>query len=162
MALYRSALAIIATLIAFQLLWSARLLVMTAFLGILFGLSAARATDWVMARVKVNRNIAAAGVVLGTVVLLLAIIAWTGPTLVEQSQDLRTKLPDAFAKLEGWLSMRHPDLLDAIAPPTLDGSSRLAAVLAKYTPVMTNFAFGFVQSTLLVAAGVVMVIFFAL
>jgi predicted PurR-regulated permease PerM len=162
MALYRSALAIIATLIAFQLLWSARLLVLTAFLGILFGLSAARATDWVMQRVKINRNIAAAGVVLGTVVLLLAIFAWTGPTLVEQSQDLRTKLPDAFAKLEGWLSMRHPDLLDFIAPPTLDGSSRLAAVLAKYTPMMTNFAFGFVQSTVLVAAGVVMVIFLAL
>ncbi len=162
MALYRSALAIIATLIAFQLLWSARILVMTGFLGVLFGLSAARATDWVMARVKINRNIAAAGVVLGTVVLLLAILAWTGPTLFEQSQELRTKLPDAFEKLEGWLAMRHPGILDAIAPPTDDGSSRLAAVLAKYTPVLTNFAFGFVQSTLLAFAGLVMVVFLAL
>jgi predicted PurR-regulated permease PerM len=162
MALYRSALAIIATLIAFQLMWSARMLMMTAFLGILFGLAAAAATDWVTARVKVNRNIAAAGVVLGTVVLLIALFAWTGPTLVEQSQDLRTKLPDAFAKLESWLWMRHPGVLDAIAPPTADGSSRLVAGFAKYSPMLTNFAFGFLQSTLLAVGGVVMVVFFAL
>ena len=68
--LYRAALAVIATLILFQLLWSARVLVLTAFLGVLFGLSAARATDWVVAHSRLNRNIAAAFVVLGTVVLL--------------------------------------------------------------------------------------------
>ncbi len=161
-ALYRVALAILGTLLLAQLLWSARVLVLTAFLGVLFGLSAARATDWVVGRTRLNRNVAAALVVLGTVVALVGIFAWTGPTLVEQSQDLRTKLPEAIAKLETWLAASQPRLLESIAPPTADGSSRLVAAVTKHAPAMTNFAFGFLQSTLVVAAGVVMVIFLAL
>lgn len=160
--IYRAAIAIIATLILFQLLWSARILVLTAFLGVLFGLSAARATDRVVARTKLNRNIAAAVVVLGTLLVLVGIFAWTGPTLVEQSQDLRTKLPEAATKLEVWLAGRMPDLLNTIAPPTADGSSRIVAAVTKHAPALTNFAFGILQSTLVVAAGVVMVVFLAL
>ncbi len=160
--IYRAALAIIGTLIAFQLLWSARILVLTAFLGILFGLSAARATNWVVEHSRLNRNVAAAVVVLGTVAILIGIFAWTGPTLVEQSQDLRTKLPEALTKLELWLVEKQPRLLDAIAPPTVDGSSRLVGAITKHAPAMTDFAFGIVQSTLVVAAGVVMVVFLAL
>lgn len=160
--IYRAAIAIIATLILFQLLWSARILVLTAFLGVLFGLSAARATDRVVARTKLNRNIAAAIVVLGTLLVLAGIFAWTGPTLVEQSQDLRTKLPEAATKLEAWLTGRMPDLLNTIAPPTADGSSRIVAAVSKHAPALTNFAFGILQSTLVVAAGVVMVVFLAL
>lgn len=161
-ALYRVALAILGTLLLAQLLWSARVLVLTAFLGILFGLSAARATDWVVAHSRLNRNIAAALVVFGTVVALVGIFAWTGPTLVEQSQDLRTKLPEALGKLELWLQQRQPRLLETIAPPTADGSSRLVAAVTKHAPALTDFAFGIVQSTLVVVAGVVMVVFLAL
>lgn len=160
--IYRAALAVIATLILFQLLWSARILVLTAFLGILFGLSAARATDWVVARVRVNRNVAAAGVVLGTVLLLAGVIAWTGPTLVEQSQDLRTKLPEAITNLEAWLASKQPGLLDLVAPATDDGSSRFGSAITKHAPAVTDFAFGILQSTLVVAAGIVMVVFLAL
>lgn len=160
--LYRAAIAVIATLILFQLLWSARILVLTAFLGILFGLSAARATDWVVAHTRLNRNIAAAMVVLGTVVALAGIFAWTAPTLIEQSQDLRTKLPEAAMKFEAWLAGHLPDLLNAVAPATADGSSRIGAAASKYAPTLTNFAFGILQSTLVVAAGVVMVVFLAL
>lgn len=160
--LYRAAIAIIATLILFQLLWSARILVLTAFLGVLFGLSAARATDWAVAHSRLNRNVAAAAVVLGTVVILLGIFAWTAPTLVEQSADLRSRLPEAVAKFEEWLLGKVPDLLNAIAPPTADGSSRIVAAVTKYAPTLTNFAFGVLQSTLVVAAGIVMVVFLAL
>lgn len=161
-ALYRVALAILATLLLAQLLWSARVLVLTAFLGVLFGLSAARATDWIVKRTRINRNIAAALVVLGTVVAVVGIFAWTGPTLVEQSQDLRTKLPEAITKLEAWLAQSQPRLLETLAPPTEDGGSRLVAAVGKHAPAMTNFAFGFLQSTLVVAAGIVLVIFLAL
>lgn len=161
-ALYRVALAILGTLLLAQLLWSARVLVLTAFLGLLFGLSAARATDRVVARTRLNRNVAAATVVLGTVVLLVTVFAWTGPTLVEQSQDLRTKIPEALAKFEAWLQLTQPRLLETIAPPTDDGSSRLVAALTTHAPAITDFAFGILQSTLVVAAGVVMVIFLAL
>lgn len=125
--IYRAALAVIATLILFQLLWSARILVLTAFLGILFGLSAARAADWVVARVRINRNIAAAAVVLGTVLLLAGVVAWTGPTLVEQSQDLRTKLPEAITNLETWLASKQPALLDRSPPPPTMGPAASAA-----------------------------------
>lgn len=161
-ALYRVALAILGTLLLAQLLWSARVLVLTAFLGLLFGLSAARATDRVVARTRLNRNVAAAIVVLGTLVLLVTVFAWTGPTLVEQSQDLRTKIPEALAKFEAWLQLTQPRLLETIAPPTDDGRSRLVAALTTHAPAITDFAFGILQSTLVVAAGVVMVIFLAL
>lgn len=159
---YRAAIAVIATLILFQLLWSARILVLTAFLGILLGLSAARATDWVVAHSRLNRNVAAAVVVLGTVVALLSTFAWTAPTLIEQSQDLRIKLPEATAKFEEWLVGQAPDLLNSVAPPTADGSSRLVAAGTKHIPALTDFAFGIVQSTLVAAAGMVMVVFLAL
>ncbi len=160
--IYRVALAILGTLLLAQLLWSARVLVLTAFLGILFGLSAARATDRVVARIKINRNIAAALVVIGTVALLVGIFAWTGPTLLEQSQTLRTKLPEAVGKLEDWLLLKQPQLLEAVAPPTEDGGSRLLAAITKNAPAVTGFALGVVQSTLVAAAGLVMVIFLAL
>jgi len=161
-ALYRVALAILGTLLLAQLLWSARVLVLTAFLGILFGLSASRATDWVVARTKMHRNVAAASVVLGTVALLIGILAWTGPTLLQQSEDLRTKLPEAVIKLEEWLLDKQPALLESIAPPTEDGGSRLIAALSAHAPAFTDFAFGFLQSTLIVAAGIVLLVFMTL
>lgn len=160
--LVRAALTVLFVVIIFQLIWSARLLVLTAFLGVLFGLSAARATDWICARVRFKRAAVAALVVFGSAVLLGLIFAWSFPTLVEQSQDLRTKLPEAAANLEQWISTRQPKLLDAIAPATADGSSRLVGALKVHTPALTDFAFGIVQSALTVAAGLVMVVFLAL
>ncbi len=160
--LVRASLLVIATLVGLQLLWSARLLVMTAFLGILFGLSAARATDYLMTKVKVKREVVAAFVVLGVTGLLILVFAWSGPTLIEQSQDLRTKLPEAVEKVELWVATKQPDLLNAFAPPDSLGGSRLGAAVSKHAPTLTNFAFGFLQSTLLVAAGLVMVVFLAL
>jgi predicted PurR-regulated permease PerM len=160
--LVRAGLTILFVVVCAQLLWSARLLILTAFLGVLFGLSAARATDWICARVRFKRPVVAAMVVFGATGLLLLIFAWTFPTLVEQSQDLRTKLPEAAAKFEEWIGNKQPKLLQAIAPATADGSSRLAAALKVHTPALTDFAFGIVQSALTVAAGLVMVIFLAL
>jgi predicted PurR-regulated permease PerM len=160
--LVRASLLVIFTLVALQLLWSARILVLTSFLGILFGLSAARATDYLLTKVKARREVVAAFVVLGVTGLLILIFAWSGPTLIEQSQDLKTKLPEAIEKLEVWVSVKQPDLLNAIAPPDSLGGSRIGAAVSKHAPALTNFAFGFLQSTLVVAAGLVMVVFLAL
>lgn len=160
--LVRASLLVIFILVGLQLLWSARLLVMTAFLGILFGLSASRATDFVLTKVKAKREVVAAFVVLGVTALLIFTFAWMGPTLVEQSDDLRTKLPEAVEKIEEWISTKQPDLLNAIAPPDSLGGSRLGAAISKNAPALTNFAFGFLQSTFLVAAGLVLVVFLAL
>lgn len=160
--LVRAALTVLFVVVIFQLIWSARLLVLTAFLGILFGLSAGRATDWICARVRLKRPAVAAMVVLGATLLIALIFAWSFPTLVEQSEDLRTKLPEAAANLERWIATQQPQLLDAIAPATPDGASRLVAALQKHAPVLTDFAFGIVQSALTVVAGLVMVVFLAL
>jgi predicted PurR-regulated permease PerM len=161
--LVRAALTVIATLVVLQLLWSARFFVLTGFLGVLFGLSAARAVDAVLKRFpKLKRELVAVAVVLGVVALLILIALWTGPSLVEQSQELRTKLPEAIANLETWLAQKLPTLLDAIAPPQADGSSRLLASLSANAPALTNFAFGILQSTLSVAAASVLVVFLAL
>ena len=165
----RAALVILGVLVALQLLWSARLLVLTSFLGILLGLSASRATDWVVARVRVKRTIAAAGVVFGTLGLLGALLAWSGPTLYEQTQQLRRNLPASIEKLEDWVGERQPGLLNAIAPldtvnnadSTDAGSSRIISAVERHAPTLTDFAFGILQSTLLVAAGIVLVVFLA-
>lgn len=160
--LVRAALIVLFAIVLLQLLWSARLLLLTTFLGVLFGLSASRATDWVLRRVKVKRSLAAAGVVFGATGILLLIFAWSGPTLLEQSAELRTKLPESVANFERWISEKQPALLDAVAPPDTTGGSRISAAFERYSPGLTQFAFGVVQSVLVVAAGVVMVIFIAL
>jgi len=159
----RAALTVIAILVALQLLWSARFLVLTGFLGVLFGLSAARAVDWIVGKVpRLKREVAAGGVVLGVVSVLVGFALWSGPALVEQSQELRVKLPEAVTNLETWLATTQPQILNVIAPPdTLEGS-RLLNTAAKYAPALTDFAFGVVQSTLVVAAAIVLVIFLAL
>jgi len=165
----RAALVVLGVLVVLQLLWSARLLVLTSFLGILLGLSAARATDWVVAKVRIKRSIAAAGVVFGTLGLLGALIAWSGPTLYEQTQQLRRNLPASIEKFEEWVGERQPGLLNAIAPLDTSkkvdsgevGSSRIISAVERHAPTLTDFAFGILQSTLLVAAGIVLVIFLA-
>ncbi|MEX2181417.1 MAG: AI-2E family transporter [Gemmatimonadaceae bacterium] len=160
--LVRAALIVVATLVALQLLWAARFLVLTAFLGILLGLSAARAVDWICARAQIRRQIVAAGVVFGIVGLFVVFVVWSGPALVEQSHELRTKLPEALVKIENALVASQPQLLDMIAPADSAGGSRLVAMVSKNAPQLTDFAFGVLQSTVLVAAAVVLVIFLAL
>lgn len=160
--LVRAALVVVATLVGLQLLWAARFLVLTAFLGVLFGLSASRAVDWILRRVKVRRPVAAAGVVFGVVALLVLFAVWSGPTFVEQSQELRTKLPEAVQKVEAWLAATQPGILNALAPPDAEGGSRILAAMGQYAPALTDFAFGVLQSTMLVAAAIVLIIFLAL
>lgn len=115
--LVRAALLVVLTLLGLQLLWSARFLVLTSFLGILCGLAASGAVDRICARVRIKRTIAAALVVFGTLACLVFVAAWSGPTLVGQSKELRTKLPEAVLKLEGWIAARQPAILDVIDPP---------------------------------------------
>lgn len=185
--LVRAALVVVATLVGLQLLWAARFLVLTTFLGVLFGLAAGQAVDWITARVRVKRGVAASGVVLGTVLILLLIAAWTGPTLATQSRELKTKLPDAVATLERWMAERQPALLDLIAPPDTGAAAlvdaaqaasdaaadpaagdptppggRLIGAIADHAPAVSKLAFGVLQSTIAVIGASVLIIFLAL
>lgn len=182
--LVRAALVVVAALVGLQLLWSARLLVLTAFLGVLLGLAADQAVESIQRRVRIKRHLAAPIVVFGTVILLVLVGAWAGPTLATQSRDLRAKIPEAITKLEVWLATNQPKLFDAIAPldsrqpvpaaaagapVAVDGTGapapgprRLMTALERQSPVITNFAFGVLQSTISVFVGIVLVIFLAL
>jgi predicted PurR-regulated permease PerM len=185
--LVRAALVVVAALLGLQLLWSSRFLMLTAFLGVLFGLAAASAVDWIRTKVPIRRSIAAPLVVFGAVGMLVLIGFWSGPTLGEQSRELRTKLPEAVGKVENWLETRQPGLLNMIAPPdtaateatdTIETSARRAAgvqavseseptggrlfgAFKRHVAKLGNLAFGVVQSTFAVIAGLVLVIFLA-
>lgn len=160
--LVRAALVVVATLVGLQLLWSARFLVLTGFLGVLFGLAASQAADWIQLRVRIKRSVAAAFVVFGTVGLLVLVGLWSGPTLAQQSQELRTKLPEAVTKLEAWMEVEQPRLLDAIAPPdtSAEGGRLMGAVTARSAAVR-DVALGVLQSTFAVAGAAVLIIFLA-
>lgn len=112
--LVRAALIIVFVLLGLQLLWAARILALTAFLGILFGLGAAPAVD-ALERRGFRRGVASPLVIFGVLGLILALGAWSAPTLVSQSQELRTRFPEAIEKVEVWLATKQPRLLDAIA-----------------------------------------------
>lgn len=140
--LVRAALVVVATLVGLQLLWQARFLVLTGFLGVLFGLAAGQAVDRIVEKVpRLRRGPAAAGVVFGTVGVLVLIALWTGPTLAEQSGELRTKLPEAVNKLEEYLAARQPALLDALAPrDSADQAAFDSAAAAVTSPVPADSA----------------------
>jgi len=87
------------------LLWVARDIFLTAFIGILFGLAvSAGATR--LARWHIPRGLGAALVVFGFIGILYGLAAWIAPTLREQGALLRTKIPEAVDRLEAWVNAR--------------------------------------------------------
>ncbi|HEY4129990.1 MAG TPA: AI-2E family transporter [Gemmatimonadaceae bacterium] len=92
-------------LIFLLLLWVAREIFLTAFIGILFGLAtSAGATR--LARWRVPRGLGAALVVFGFIGILYGIGAWIAPTLRTQGALLQTKVPEAVDRLETWVNAR--------------------------------------------------------
>jgi len=183
--LVKAALTLFGVLAGVALLWSARALVLTVFLGVLFGLAASSAVDWITGKVRMKRTVAAALVVGGTVLSLLLVAAWTGPTLVTQSRELRTKLPEAVNKLEDWMAKSQPALLDVIAPAVkaaadsalgaTDASGEVSAAIkdpqtqgrimnaiTSHATDLSSFALGVLQSTVAILAATMLVIFIAL
>jgi predicted PurR-regulated permease PerM len=172
--LVRAALVVVATLVGLQLLWAARFFVLTAFLGVLIGLAAGSAVDWLLLRTRLQRPLAAALVVFGSVTGLVLLAFWIGPTLATQSTELREKLPEAVMKFEVWMAREQPAVLDLIAPPDTmvasgadsiaasSGGGRLVRAMASHAPAISGFAFGVLQSTVLVFAAAVLVMFLAL
>lgn len=179
--LVRAALIIVFVLLGLQLLWAARILALTAFLGVLFGLGAVPAVD-ALARRGFRRGVASPLVVFGVVGLVIAMAGWSAPTLITQSQEIRTRFPAAIVKVEAWLSEHQPRLLDAIAgaevappvadslPTVADSTSRVEApqlhgrlVDAFYRQVgrLKALALGILTSTLAVFGGFVLVLFLA-
>jgi predicted PurR-regulated permease PerM len=103
----RAAAIILAIYWGFRLLWFSSALVLVAFLGTLFGLAAGRGVDY-LERFHIRRGVGAVLIVLGTIAAIVGFFAWSGPSLAEQSRELRTKLPEAIANFEEWLN-EHDD-----------------------------------------------------
>lgn len=93
-----------------KLLWFTQQLVLTAFLGILFGLAVTAAVDR-LERFRVPRGVGAAMVVLGVLGLLGGFGAILAPTLRTQSRELKARLPEALDKIDTWMAKRQTGLL---------------------------------------------------
>jgi predicted PurR-regulated permease PerM len=103
---------------ALRLLWLAHLLVLTCFLGLLFGLAVARGTDYLQ-RLRIPRGLGAAMIVFGVYGLIYGIFALSGPRLSAQFGELRTQLPEATDKVEGWIAAHRNGVLGQV----LDGAT---------------------------------------
>ncbi|MBC7790274.1 MAG: AI-2E family transporter [Anaerolineae bacterium] len=99
----RAAALIAGMYIGLKLVWLASPLILTAFLGILFGLAVEAGVDK-LARWRIPRGLGAAAIVLGFYGLLIGLGAWMAPTLREQAGELRSKLPQAVDKVESWIN----------------------------------------------------------
>jgi predicted PurR-regulated permease PerM len=92
-------------LLALLLLWIARDIFLTAFIGILFGLAVGSGAA-LLTRLRVPRGLAAAVVVFGFIAVLYGIAVWIAPTLRDQGALLKERVPEAVDRLELWLNER--------------------------------------------------------
>lgn len=188
---FRIAAAILGLVLALLLLWHTRTLVLTVFLGVLFALAVSAGVDRLQ-RWRIPRGLAAPLIVFAFVGLLAGFGNWIGPTVREQTMELRTKLPEALGKLELWVRSRgggiiatitglSPDSLAQgpapnVAPTPLD--SAVAGIPAPPPPATATtslrdrllaqlggvgrFFLPVISHTLAVAAGIVLVLFLAI
>lgn len=87
---------------ALMLFWRTRNIILTVFLGVLFAIAVSAGADRLQ-KLRVPRAIGAPLIVLAFIGLLGAFGTWIGPTVRQQSTELKTKLPEALDKLEQWV-----------------------------------------------------------
>ena len=87
---------------ALMLFWRTRNVILTVFLGVLFAIAVSAGADRLQ-KLRVPRAVGAPLIVLAFLGLLGAFGTWIGPTVRQQSTELRTKLPEALDKLEQWV-----------------------------------------------------------
>jgi predicted PurR-regulated permease PerM len=178
---FRVAMMVVAAGIVLLLLWQTRILVLTVFLGILFALAVSAGADR-LAQWRVPRGVAAPLIVFTFVGLFAAFGSWIGPTVREQSVELKTKLPEALGKLEQWVGARGGGIISTITglgdtpAPAQGDSAKAAADSTSGRPTASplrdrlltqvgGFGRQFLHvlgSTLAVLAGIVLVIFLSI
>ena len=89
-----------------KLMWFAHPLILTVFLGVLFGLALEGGVDRLQ-RFRIPRGVAAALIVVAFFAMLFGLGAWMAPTMREQARELRTRLPQAIDKVEEWFNDRR-------------------------------------------------------
>lgn len=122
-----------------RLAWEVSAVLLTAFLGVLFGLALASAVDWLQ-RFRVPRGVGAALVVLAFYGSLVGVGFWVAPTLRAQGGELRARLPEAVQRVEQWLERQSSGLVDLMeesppaAPPAAARASGAPATPAPPAP----------------------------
>jgi len=129
----RTAAMVIGLAIAILLLWHTRTLVLTVFLGVLFALAVSAGVDRLQ-RWRIPRGVAAPVIVLVFVGLLAGFGTWIGPTVREQTVELRTKLPEALGKLELWVRSRGGGIIATITGLSDNGLPKATAPGTAPTP----------------------------
>lgn len=109
----RVAAIVIGAYAAAQLLWVTRALIFTTFLGVLFGIAVAAGADRLQ-QFRLPRWVGAPLIVLAFLGLLGAFGTWIGPTVRDQSIELRTRLPEAIDKLENWIEARGGGMISTV------------------------------------------------
>jgi predicted PurR-regulated permease PerM len=99
----RMALLVFALYFGLQLLWAIHPLILTGFVGFLFGLGVSRGADY-LERIRVPRGLAAGVIVLATYAALAGALAVAAPTLQKQFGELRQRLPEALDRVDQWLA----------------------------------------------------------
>jgi predicted PurR-regulated permease PerM len=132
----RIAATVIGLSLTLLLLWVTRTLVLTVFLGILFALAVSAGVDRLQ-RWKIPRGVAAPLIVFTFIASIAALGSWIGPTVREQTTELRTKLPEALEKLEQWVLSRGGGVIATITgfaediPPRTPAGAAAAADSAR-------------------------------
>jgi predicted PurR-regulated permease PerM len=113
--------------VALHLFWRTRNIILVVFLGILFAIAVSAGTDRLQ-KLRVPRAIGAPLIVLAFIGLLGAFGTWIGPTVRQQSIELRQKLPEALDKLERWVEGQGGGVLATVlGVPNADSLARAAA-----------------------------------
>ncbi|HEX8941930.1 MAG TPA: AI-2E family transporter [Gemmatimonadaceae bacterium] len=109
----RTAALVMAMYLFGRLVWFANPLVLTAFLGILFGLAVSSGVDW-LTQWRLPRGLSAALIVIGFFAILFGFGAWMAPTLHAQGIELRRRLPDAIDRVETWINHRRNGVIGIV------------------------------------------------
>jgi predicted PurR-regulated permease PerM len=122
--------------IVLKLIWFAHPLMLTVFLGVLFGLAVEGGVDRLQ-RFRIPRGIGAALIVVAFFALLFGLGAWMAPTLREQARELRTRLPQAIDKVEDWFNDRREGMFGLILGGTEVASTNRSQQPASGAPGQT-------------------------
>lgn len=126
----RAVLVLTAMYVALHLLWRTRSIILTVFLGVLFAIAVSAGADKLQ-KLRIPRAIGAPLIVFSFLGLLGAFGAWMGPTVREQSTELRTKLPEALEKIENWIEGQSDGVVGTVLgvpdPDSLARAERAAA-----------------------------------
>jgi predicted PurR-regulated permease PerM len=185
----RVTLVVLGTFVIAQLLWATRSVVLTAFLGVLFGIAVSAGADRLQ-DFRVPRAAGAPLIVLTFLLILGAFGTWLGPTIRDQTTELRRDLPAAIDRIEDWIEDRGGGVISTIlglgndaapapaAPPpdpqTLDGDEQVEPAapaeerltlrerLEEQLSGARRYFLPVLTSTIHIVAGILLIIFLAI